>query len=208
MFTIKKKLRCHFHFTSAINKKIGDLGLKIVYVGENRIEKFTTWVRMLMAFPFLLLDDIDEVWEEMIDSKPDLGEHNSKLEKFIEYFADTWFNETCHFPRDLWNMFDVYSSRTNNISETYNHAINGQVMNSKSNVFKILDLTQKQETLTSVKYERVNLGNEKKQSSSQKVKDAQIATLKSEYKHGSMEVMDYLMAVSVFCKNYDEKNYS
>ena len=40
-------------------------------------------------------------------------------------------------------------------------------MNSKSNVFKILDLTQKQETLTSVKYERVNLGNEKKKSSSQ-----------------------------------------
>jgi hypothetical protein len=35
-------------------------------------------------------------------------------------------------------------------------------MNSKSNVFKIPDLTQKQETLTSVKYERVNLGNEKK----------------------------------------------
>ena len=41
----------------AINKKIGDLGLKIVYVGENRIEKFTTCVRMLMAFPFILLDD-------------------------------------------------------------------------------------------------------------------------------------------------------
>ena len=144
----------------------------------------------------------------MTESKPDLGEHNFLLEKFIEYFEDTWISATCHFPRDLWNMFDIYSSRTNNICETYNHAINGQVMNSKSNVFKILDLTQKQETLTSVKYARVNLGNEKKQSSSQKVKDAQIATLKSEYKHGSLEVMDYLMAVSVFCKNYDEKNYS
>jgi hypothetical protein len=57
-----------------------------------------------------------------------------------------------------------------NISETYNHAINGQIMNSKSNVLKILDLTQKQETLASVKYERVNLGNEKKQSSSQRSK--------------------------------------
>ena len=53
---------------------------------------------------------------------------------------------------------------------------------------KILDLTQKQETLTSA----------------QKVKDAQIATLKSEYKHGSLEVMDYLVQVSVFCKNYDD----
>ncbi len=38
-------------------------------------------LRMLMAFPFLFLDDIDEVWEEMIDSKPDLGEHNSQLLK-------------------------------------------------------------------------------------------------------------------------------
>ena len=74
-------------------------------------------------------------------------------------------------------------------------------MNPKSNVFKILDLTQKQETLTSVKYARVNLGNEKKQSSAQKVKDAQIATLKSEYKHCSLEEMDYLVQVSVFCKN-------
>ena len=140
----------------------------------------------------------------MVDTKPDLGEHNPKLEEFIQYFAETWINENCHFPRVIWNMFEIYSSRTNNISETYNHAINGQVMNSKSNVFKILDLTQKQETLTSVKYERVNLGKEKKQSSAQKVKDAQIATLKSEYKHGALEVMDYLMQVSVFCKNYDD----
>ena len=30
-------------------------------------------------------------------------------------------------------MFDIYSSRTNNISETYNHSINGQVMSAKSN---------------------------------------------------------------------------
>ena len=184
---------------------VNDLGLKTVYVGENRIEKFTIWVRMLMAFPFLMLEDIDEVWEEMIESKPDLGEHNFLLEKFIEYFEDTWISATCHFPRDLWNMFDIYSSRTNNICETYNHAINGQVQCPKSNVFKILNLTQKQETLTSVKYERCNLGNEKKQNTSQKVKDAQIATLKSEYKHGSMEVMDYLIAVSVFCKNYDDE---
>ncbi len=59
--------------------------------------------------------------------------------------------------------------------------------------------------MTSVKYERFNLGNEKKQNTSQKFKDAQISAPKSEYKHGSMELMDYLMAVSVFCKNYDDK---
>ena len=48
-----------------------------------------------------------------------------KLEKFITYFEDTWIKENCHFDRSVWNLFEVYSSRTNNISETYNHAING-----------------------------------------------------------------------------------
>ncbi len=76
-------------------------------------------------------------------------------------------------------------------------------MSAKSNVFKVLDLAQKQETLTSVKYERVNQGKEKKQTNSQRVKDSEIAVLKLKYKHGELEVMDYLMKVSVYSKNYD-----
>ena len=47
-----------------------------------------------MAFPFLMLEDIDEVWEEMIDSRPDLNDLNSKkLDEFVEYFENTWLNE-------------------------------------------------------------------------------------------------------------------
>ncbi len=60
------------------------------------------------------------------------------------------------------NLWERYSSRTNNLSETYNHKINGQVISSKSNVFKVLDVLQKQEALTSVTFERVNLGKVKK----------------------------------------------
>jgi hypothetical protein len=29
---------------------------------------------MLMAFPFLVLDDIDDVWDEMKDTCPDMGD--------------------------------------------------------------------------------------------------------------------------------------
>jgi hypothetical protein len=53
----------------------------------------------------------------------------------------------CHFDRFLWNIFDQYLSRTNKISETYNHQINGQVIAPNSNVYKILDVLRKQETL-------------------------------------------------------------
>ena len=140
----------------------------------------------------------------MKDTCPDMGDlDNLKLEKFITYFEDTWIKENCHFDRSVWNLFEVYSSRTNNISETYNHAINGQVMSSKSNVYKILDITKNQETLTSTKFERVNQGQEKKSSNAQHVKDAKIAVLKLQYKHGEIDVMDYLLKVSVFSKNYD-----
>jgi hypothetical protein len=65
-----------------------------------------------------------------------------------------------------------YPSRTNNISETYNRQINGQVIAPNSNVYKILDMLCKQETLTANKFERVNLGNEKKQKTKQQLKDA------------------------------------
>jgi hypothetical protein len=54
----------------------------IVYISSNLN------VRRRSRRPFLMLEDIDEVWEEMIESKPDIS-------------------ATCHFPRDLWNMFDT-----------------------------------------------------------------------------------------------------
>ena len=77
---------CHFHFTSAIHKKIVDLGLKTIYSGENHNEDFTVWVRMLMAFPFLMMNDIDEVWDEMIDSKPILDADDESKVTFILCF--------------------------------------------------------------------------------------------------------------------------
>jgi hypothetical protein len=48
--------------------------------------------------------------------------------EFIEYFENTWIRGQCHFDRSLWNIFEQYSSRTNNISETYNNQINGQFL--------------------------------------------------------------------------------
>ena len=112
-------------------------------------------------------------------------------------------NEKCHFDRKDWNLWDRYSSRTNNLSETYNHKINGQVISSKSNVFKVLDVVQKQEALTSVTFERVNLGKVKKSTNAQQVKDASIALLKQKYKNNELEVMDYLIKISSFVKNYN-----
>ena len=85
----------------------------------------------------------------------------------------------------------------------YNHQINGQVIAPNSNVYKILDVLRKQETLTANKFERVNLGKEKKQTTKQQLKDAKIALLKKDYDHGDIDVMDYLMKLNEFIIKYD-----
>ena len=78
---------------------------------------------MVMSFPFLMMGDIDEVWEEMVESKPKLRgiDDGLKVDQFIKYFEKTWLNDNCHFDRSTWNLFTEFSSRTNNICESYNH---------------------------------------------------------------------------------------
>ena len=104
-----------------------------------------------MALPFVRLDDIDCCFEDLKETKLEIEEEDKKIDQFIEYFENTWISDQCHFERSLCNIFEQYSSRTNNISETYNHQINGQVVAPNSNVYKILDVLRKQETLTSNK---------------------------------------------------------
>ena len=61
----------------------------------------------------------DDVREEMKDTRPNLIDlNNAKLDQFIKYFEETSLDEKCHFDRKDWNLFDHYSSRTNNLSET------------------------------------------------------------------------------------------
>ena len=55
---------CFFHFTSAIFKKVVELGLKIEYSENN---DFRFFVQILMCFPFLPMEEIDISFEELKD---------------------------------------------------------------------------------------------------------------------------------------------
>ena len=52
---------------------------------------------------------------------------------------------------------------------------------------------------------RVNQGKEKKVVNSQVAKDAKIALLKSEYNHGALDIMDFLMKISSFTKDFAKR---
>ena len=72
---------CHLHVTRAIFKKMSELGLKTISWTN---KDFKPSIRMLMSFPFLLLDDIDEVRKELKKSVPDIGVHDKTIaQQFI-----------------------------------------------------------------------------------------------------------------------------
>ena len=127
-----------------------------------------------------------------------------KLDQFIDYFRRTWLNDKCHFSRKIWNLYGEKSSRTNNICESYNHQINGKIISSKSNIYKVITVVQKAESLASTSYERVNVGQEKKPKTAQQDKDAKIETLKVKYRHCEITVLNYLKEISAFIKEWDE----
>jgi len=86
-------------------------------------------------------------------------------------------------------------------SMSYNHQINGQVIAPNSNGYKILDMLRKQKILTANKFERVNLGKEKKQTT----KGCKKALLKKDdIEHGDIDGMDYLMKLNEFIIQYDD----
>ena len=107
----------HFHLSGSIYKKLCEFGLKRPYTGLNSCSKFGLWVSMLISLPFLMPEDIDEVWIEMKTTKPILsGEVDKiKIDQFIKYIEKTWLSENSHFDRSVWNLLKQYSSRINNI---------------------------------------------------------------------------------------------
>ena len=136
---------------------------------------------MCMAFPFLKLDEVEETWEFM--KAEDLPEFSNDLdsklfEKFISYLDDTWFKENFIFNKSIWNLHDDLSTRTNNISETFNHKLNNQVSIKNSSIYKIIDVIQREELLDQTNYERGNNNQVKPKSKKELLKSSQIENLK------------------------------
>ncbi len=159
---------------------------------------------MIMAFPFLKIDDIDECWEELNDEM-DLGDEleNKKFDQFRKYLNDTWMSATATFNRTIWNFHDDENTRTNNISETYNHKINGKILAKNSNIYKVLDVIKIEEMLAYNAYERANLGQNKRSDNKQLLNLQKINNLILQYRFGSIETMDFLIKISDHLKNFD-----
>ena len=110
---------------------------------------------------------------------------------------------TATFNRTIWNFHDDENTRTNNISETYNHKINGKILAKNSNIYKVLDVIKIEEMLAYNAYERANLGQNKRSDNKQLLNLQKINNLILQYRFGSIETMDFLIKISDHLKNFD-----
>ena len=196
---------CHFHFSTAIYKKLVELGLKTFYASNS---KFKYWVRLFMSLPFLCIDDIDEAYEELKSDLPDLSSdiENEKFKQFLAYLEKTWVGTErtkALFDRSIWNFHDYISYRTTNICESYNKRINSKISKPNPNIFCLIDLVRREETLKSVEFEKANLEHVKPRKTKNQIKDLKITNLKLKYVHSELDMMDYLMEISKFVKDFD-----
>jgi hypothetical protein len=68
------------------------------------------------------------------------------------------------------------------------------------NIYKLIEIIQDQETLTSVSYEKANLGHKKSRRTKE---DKKIEILKLKYDTNKIEMMDYLMLISEYVQDFD-----
>ncbi len=114
-------------------------------------------------------------------------------------------SEQATFHHSIWNFHNDEKTRTNNISETYNHKINGKVTSKNTNIYKILDVVKAEEMLAFNSYERANLGQSKRKDNKQLLNLSEINNLILQYRFGTLDTMDFLFSLSVYLKNFDEE---
>ena len=71
------------------------------------------------------------------------------------------------------------------------------------NIYKLIEIIQDQETLTSVSYDKANLSHKKSRRTKQDLKDKEIEIFKLKYDTNKIEMMDYLMLISEYVQDFD-----
>ncbi|CAF0745702.1 unnamed protein product [Brachionus calyciflorus] len=104
--------------------------------------------------------DYEQVLESLLkEAKKIVFEEENKaknLEKFLDYLVDNYFEGS--FPIELWNHFDSEGPRTNNNLEAYNNKLKSFVGIANTNIFKAIDVFQKQESAAFLKYQHALIG--------------------------------------------------
>ena len=114
-------LGCFFHFGDFLYKKICDFGLRQENIDN---AKLRNWFKRMLALAMVPLDEIKNVYINLIDEASELFEISiySKLEQWIDFFSKRGFLMERMGQISKGNVESFYNNgpRTNNNNEAIN----------------------------------------------------------------------------------------
>ena len=118
-------------------RKFHEFGLQTDY--DNSLPDDPSSARRLFqqiaALAFVSVYQINDVWCQIMDKFEDIP----NVQRFFDYFTDTWLDEDCLFPRNLWNYYDFNGPRTTNGLKGWHHRLNSNIDASNPNVYVVIE---------------------------------------------------------------------
>jgi hypothetical protein len=195
---------CFFHFNQCLYRKVCEVGLKTDYSESDTVNLL---VRLSMILPLVPLNEISEAYYIVTEYKPEV--FCPKIEKFMDYVFTQWVGDVSMeinnvYEHELWNHHGS-KVRTNNHIEGFHSKLNKLVKAAKPHIFKMVNVIKRQEDLTSVKYIQLQKRT-RPQSNTEQLKNVKIQALKDKYElDEDYDLVDYMLDLSKFCKNFDRK---
>ncbi|XP_025191560.1 uncharacterized protein LOC112591837 [Melanaphis sacchari] len=190
VFTNTSVRGCFFHLSQSVWRRLQNLVFQRRYIEDS---EFALQVRMMAALSFVPEEDVENAWNELLDSEL-LNEEI--LTPLPNYFEDTWIGrldrrkrrKPALFPVSLWNCFKyIFENipRTNNSVEGWHNGIASSLNACHPTIWKCIGLFKKEESLVRLQVEQLITGN--------------TMGVKRKYK-------DHAERIKKICDNYNNRN--
>ncbi|XP_041372105.1 uncharacterized protein LOC121385473 [Gigantopelta aegis] len=122
---------CFFNFSQAVWKNVAEKGLAVEYRTNPDLQRH---VRRAAALPLLPLNQVQDVWMDVLNNSPDLP----RLEQFNDYITETWVDDAARFQLLLWNQWANVGPRTNNNLEGFHNKLKNRIRKAHPNLFEFV----------------------------------------------------------------------
>lgn len=186
---------CFFHFSAAIDKKLRNLQLSGLYLG-NMI--FRTLVRMLTATAFLPEEHVPNAVQGILDR---IVTFHDRCPQFKAYFESYWMQKVT--PK-LWNV-SMEQHRTNNISEGFNNKLSARFHRvPHQNIFRFFHVMKDLIADTELLFQRRASGSEPPYTLKKKdqKKNEKYQELQERHCNGEIPTMEMLFGVANAMSQY------
>ena len=136
---------------------------------------------------------MNELWCQFMDK----FENIERSEVFFDYFTDTWIDNKCPFPRNLWNYYQFKGARTTNGVEGWHHRLNSNIISPNPNLYKVIDELKRDFAFNRATIQQISNSTSKPPRNKKFIyRNQRIIDLMERYANGSLSLNDYFEKIS------------